>query len=740
MSETPIEIQKTNNEVYLSLDSRSIKLPSDAADINRIIIHRQDNLRHEFQIDGSDSLNNYNYQEGYFKNISDNILYKIYNYVRGGELYSKWKYVKVIDKNSGKLFFERKIQPTDREIYVPIFPDNSIIKILLSYPEKPVGLSFVSNSKNEFEVKINRNERYLRVSNYSSLNQDELIVDAYFPKNPWPYIGENLVVISRIFLTGILIIIFTATASMLTKSIFYNFKIFQQTKNIFTQIFDQIKIKYFSVILIILSFLYVLYISYFLYQGMPHVLDAITYFNQAKIFASGHIFAPVTYENMMLGGPFMNAYHGKWFMVFGPGTSLLLAVGFFIKAPWVIMPILGLFTLAGIYIIGNKWYGQKIALFSLVLLIFSPFYSFIAGSYLSHTAALFFIIYSLYFWNIFCIRLAKNKRKYIWLILSAMFLGFAFLVREAVSVIFGVYGILVLLAINYKSIIKNYNFLKLFNFLIFYLVVFSIFPVIYFLYNKILTGSILILPRWLFHGGDKYGFGEGIGFYGEHNPAAGFVILEQLLTSLQFELFGWIYPFTLAFIVILFLLRRGNKYDFLSLGFVFLIFAMHVPYYYHSIAIGPRHLYEALPFFAFLTSRGIIELIIYIKNIGGGRTAVIWPAIILVMSLFLYNIFFYTPRKIELYNQFTGLPSYIKLDSKSIYQNSLKNAVVLTDNWLYYFHVLSAMNDLTSRNETVFVYLPDQEGLDDVRRVYQTRNIYMLRVENDGRVNFDRIR
>lgn len=740
VSELPIEIQKINNDAYLFLDNNSIKLASDIENINRIVFARQDNLRHEFQIDGSDSLNNYNYQEVYFKNISENIFYKIYNYVRGGELYSTWKSIKIIDKNTGKLFFERKIQPAEREIYLPIFPDNSIIRIILTYPEKPVKISFFSDKNNEFSVDINRNERYLRVSNYLSGNQADLIADVYFPKIIWPYAGENLVVISRIFLTGILIIVFTSIASMLTKNKLSNIKFIHNLKNVFIRLLTRQNARYLIFVFIVLSLLYVLYISYYLYQGMPHVLDAITYFNQAKIFASGQLYASVTRENMMLGGPFMNAYDGKWFMVFGPGTSFLLAIGFLIKAPWIVMPVMGALSLAGVYMLGKRWYGQKIALFSLVLIISSPFYSFISGSYLSHTATLFFIVFSFYFWNVFCAELTKNKTKYIWLILSAVFLGIAFLVREAVSVMFGIYGILALITINYKKIIKNYNFPKLFNFLVLYSVIFSIFPFIYFLYNRILTGSIFVLPRWLFHSGDKYGFGEGIGFYGQHNPAAGLVILEQLLTSLQFELFGWIYPFTLAFIAILFLLRRANKYDLVSLGFVILIFAMHVPYYYHSIAIGPRHLYEGLPFFVFLTSRGIAELINYLKEYGGGKLSNAWPAIILVVSLFLYNIFFYTPRKIELYNQFTGLPSYEKFDSKSIYENKLKNAVVITDNWLYYFHVLSAMNDPMGRGEVLYVYLPNREGLEQMLEIYKTREIYMLRVENDGRVYFDKMK
>lgn len=116
-----------------------------------------------------------------------------------------------------------------------------------------------------------------------------------------------------------------------------------------------------------------------------------------------------------------------------------------------------------------------------------------------------------------------------------------------------------------------------------------------------------------------------------------------------------------------------------------------------------------------------------------------WPLCVLVMSLFLYNMLFYTPRKIELYNRFAGLPSYVKLDTKSIYNNNLKNAVVLTDSWLYYFQVLSALNDPMGKGDVLYVYAPDEEVAKKAKEVYRTRIIYILRVDNDGRVYFDKI-
>lgn len=734
-----IKLQKVNNEVSLQIDRKAINFPASAENVSSIVFARKNNLRHEIQIDGSDSMNNFNYDENYFRKMSDGYYYKIYNFIRGGELYSKWLSVKIIDDESGRIFFEREIEQQDSEIILPLFPEKSTIEIVLSYPEKPVSLSYKTQAGEEYLLQLNRNDRYLRVIKYTPGGQAEKIADEYFPENPRPFAGENLIMLSRIMLTSIILAVFSIAVSSLSKKIVSGFKISKVPELYFMKLNKKTFIDKFAAVFIIASFFFVSYISYFLYQGMPHVLDAISYLNQAKIFASGQLYAEVTRENMFLGGPFMNAYEGKWFAVFGPGTPMFLAIGIFVNAPWIIMPVFGALSLISMYLLGRKWYGSKTALLSLVLVVFSPFYSFIAASYLSHPSSLFFLVISLYFWDRFCRGLVKGRKSLMMIFLSAFFLGFAFLVREAISVFFGAAGILGLLIIYISAILKRVKISSVINYLIFYLFVFSVFVIIYFVYNSILTGSVFILPRWLFFSGDRYGFGEGIGFYGEHNLAAGLVILEQLLTSIQFELFGWIFPFTFAFIAVLFISGKANRFDYLGLGFIFLIFAMHVPYYYHSIAIGPRHLYEAIPFFAFLTARGIAILAGLAKEAGGKNVFGMWPVVLVVMIMFGYNIFYYTPRKIELYNAFTGLPSYINLDSKSIYRNNLKNAVVITDNWLYYFQVLSAMNDPRGRGEVLYVYLPNTEKLEKVREVYGSREIYKLRVEYDGEVFFDKI-
>src|SRR5262249_34463871 len=79
---------------------------------------------------------------------------------------------------------------------------------------------------------------------------------------------------------------------------------------------------------------------------------------------------------------------------------------------------------------------------------------------------------------------------------------------------------------------------------------------IYILYNAFQTGDPLVAPRAIFNPADRYGFGEGIGFYGQHTLAAGLVVLDQLLTALLTTLYGWPFYFTLALLPCAYLIRR----------------------------------------------------------------------------------------------------------------------------------------------------------------------------------------
>src|SRR5262249_39320664 len=127
----------------------------------------------------------------------------------------------------------------------------------------------------------------------------------------------------------------------------------------------------------------------------PHVLDATSYYFQAKIFASGRLSVPASPLPDAFKGPFMVVSAGRWFGIYPPATCALLAVGFLLRVPWAVEPVLGSLALWGIYRIGRRLFGPPTGALALVLGALSPFYTFLAATYMSHAVALFFSVYFL---------------------------------------------------------------------------------------------------------------------------------------------------------------------------------------------------------------------------------------------------------------------------------------------------------------------------------------------------------
>ena len=91
------------------------------------------------------------------------------------------------------------------------------------------------------------------------------------------------------------------------------------------------------------------------------------------------------------------------------------------------------------------------------------------------------------------------------------------------------------------------------------------------------------------------------------------VNLDQLVTRLALDFYGWPYYMALAAPLISFVLARANCWDLLNGVIVAGVLASNIAYYSSGIAIGPRYLYEASPALLLLTVRGLYVL----SNVAG---------------------------------------------------------------------------------------------------------------------------
>lgn len=170
--------------------------------------------------------------------------------------------------------------------------------------------------------------------------------------------------------------------------------------------------------------------------------DESGYSFEARIFVSRHLKAAplvgatadvrATPDEIFFGNHVLRP--NGWFPKFPPGWPAVLAVGYMISAPWVITPILSLFSLVTIAAIGRQVFSEQVGRLAICFAVLSSFYLVNSIGMMSHAlcgllsaVACFCLFCGLdtgrlsYFWGMFgCLGVALQVRPYTAFVLAAV--------------------------------------------------------------------------------------------------------------------------------------------------------------------------------------------------------------------------------------------------------------------------------------------------------------------------------
>lgn len=412
-----------------------------------------------------------------------------------------------------------------------------------------------------------------------------------------------------------------------------------------------------------------------LYHQLPHILDAVSYAFQASLFASGRIALEAGRLAAQLRGPFQVLSDGRLFSQYPPGAPVAYALGQFVGLEWLVGPLACLALLGATRWTASVLFGRACGLVVVCLGVLSPFVLFQAGSFLSHPIAGGLLACAL---AAFVAGDRGGTRR--WYALSGVLLGASFVTREAATVLFALpLGARLLATRRWQPVV--------------WLGACGLpFLVAYLVYNAQLTGSALLLPRTIFDPSDHFGFGDGIGFHTRHTLAAGLANTDELLTLLQFDLFGWPPLFALGLLGLPFLLRRAETWDALAAGGVLAFVVAYAAYFYHGIALGPRYYFEAMPWLLLLGGRGVQVL----ARLARSRAAAGVPLAVLSLNTLL----FYLPSEVQRRTDFSAIPGQRKVSLDFVQTGVFgprlvrvpNPALVVTDDWWLYNAALAALN------------------------------------------------
>ena len=151
--------------------------------------------------------------------------------------------------------------------------------------------------------------------------------------------------------------------------------------------------KLFPAFLAILFFCFTSWIAVVAFHKILVIQDAAAHMFQAKIFRAGRLYAqappvPEAFERI---GDMLVLREGRWFSIYLPGFSLLLAASMLFRFEWLLCPALGAGTVALWIAYTRRWHDRRSAALLGVLCLFSPTFFLMHASTMVHAAEVFFI-------------------------------------------------------------------------------------------------------------------------------------------------------------------------------------------------------------------------------------------------------------------------------------------------------------------------------------------------------------
>jgi 4-amino-4-deoxy-L-arabinose transferase-like glycosyltransferase len=406
-------------------------------------------------------------------------------------------------------------------------------------------------------------------------------------------------------------------------------------------------------------------LSIYSYQRHPHVEDEVADLIQARYMARGMLAMPAPPVPAAFDVEQMYFEPTRWWSPVPPGWPATLAIGVAAGVPWLVNPVLGGVSIVLAFLVLLDVYGRRIARLGVLLLAVSPWYVFLAMSFMTHASTLTFALLAAV-----GVIAARRTGRPVWGLLAGCALGVLVAIRPLDAVVAG--GCLTLWALGIGG-----TRLKAPAIAAFIAATAAVGSLTLF-YNAYLTGDPWNFPinayfdkYWAPHS-NAYGFGadRGAGWPIDPNPGHGpldGVINANLNTfMINVDLFGWSTG-SLVFLAIVLCSRSLARSDRLMIATMGAVF---IAYFFYWFSGGPdygaRYWFLMIVPIVALTARGIEWLM---RTAAGARVAV---AALVLSALAVVNYFPW--RAIDKYYHYLGMRPDVRDLAK---QHGFDGALVL---------------------------------------------------------------
>lgn len=358
-------------------------------------------------------------------------------------------------------------------------------------------------------------------------------------------------------------------------------------------------------------------LSWFVFDGVPHNDDSVSYLFQAKMLAHGTLQgpAPPDAESFSVNHMIINGPH--WYTKFFPGWPALLAVGVIAKVPWLVNPLLGAIAILLTHALVLRLFDRATANATVMLLALSPWLLATSSEMMSHAAVLVWALLAL-----IAIDHQRGRRVGVWSIVAAVSLGVLYLTRPFDAALLGTAAALWAWGVGGKR-------LSLASLATIAFVSLGIASILFY-YNSVLTGNAAVPPfkQWndgLFGPGvDRFGFGPNVGIplWRNMDPLPGHGVADVVLNAnknfflMSFELFGW-QTGSLILALLACVLGPWRRADTIMFGIPLIVIVGHSFYWAPGGPdLGARYWYLIIVPVVVLTVRGAQMLSLRLRTQG----------------------------------------------------------------------------------------------------------------------------
>ena len=199
----PVEVDVQNTTATLHVGSTQIALGKIGTPIALQFAPR-DPVIHEYQIDGTDSTNNFTLDTDYLHDFASSPYYGFQAWMRNLDGTSRWRNLRITSGSSQQIQQNWPVEGAT----ISLSPTSLLrIQVQVQRPETPLTLNLFTKDGATLHITLDRNNRHITVTRDNILQGTSNVASAFFPTDTAPFVAMVLDTLIRTTLWAIALLL-----------------------------------------------------------------------------------------------------------------------------------------------------------------------------------------------------------------------------------------------------------------------------------------------------------------------------------------------------------------------------------------------------------------------------------------------------------------------------------------------------------------------------------------------------